>query len=32
MALFLPVAGVCPAGTVNVYRAFSNRPDAITVT
>ena len=28
MALFLPVAGVCPAGTVNVYRAFSNRPDA----
>ncbi len=24
----LPVLGVCPAGTVNVYRVFSNRPDA----
>ena len=28
MAMFLPVAGVCPAGTVAVYRVFSNRPDA----
>jgi len=28
MAMFLPVAGVCPAGTVPVYRVFSNRPDA----
>ena len=26
--MFLPVAGVCPAGTVQVYRVFSNRPDA----
>jgi hypothetical protein len=26
--LVLPVAGVCPAGTRNVYRVFSNRPDA----
>jgi len=24
----LPNAGVCPAGTVPVYRVFSNRPDA----
>lgn len=24
----LPVAGVCPAGTRNVYRTFSNRADA----
>jgi len=24
----LPAAGVCPAGTRNVYRAFSNRADA----
>ena len=24
----LPVAGVCPAGLRNVYRVFSNRPDA----
>jgi len=24
----LPNAGVCPAGTVNVYRVFDNRPDA----
>ena len=24
----LPVGGVCPAGTINVYRVFSNRPDA----
>jgi len=28
MNLYLPVAGVCPAGTVNVYRVFDNRPDA----
>ena len=28
MAMFLPVAGVCPAGTIAVYRVFSNRPDA----
>jgi uncharacterized protein YkwD len=28
MHMFLPVAGVCPAGTVEVYRAFSNRADA----
>ena len=26
--VMLPVAGVCPAGTRNVYRAFSNRLDA----
>ena len=26
--VMLPNAGVCPAGTVNVYRVFSNRPDA----
>ena len=24
----LPTAGVCPAGTINVYRAFDNRADA----
>ena len=24
----LPVAGVCPAGTIPVYRVFSDRPDA----
>ena len=24
----LPSAGVCPAGTINVYRVFDNRPDA----
>jgi hypothetical protein len=24
----LPEAGVCPAGTVPIYRVFSNRPDA----
>lgn len=24
----LPTAGVCPAGTIPVYRVFSNRPDA----
>lgn len=28
MAMILPAAGVCPAGTVKVYRVFSNRPDA----
>ena len=28
MHMFLPVAGVCPAGTSNVYRVFSNRADA----
>ncbi|MEO8137236.1 MAG: S8 family serine peptidase [Betaproteobacteria bacterium] len=28
MQMFLPAAGICPAGTVNVYRAFSHRPDA----
>jgi uncharacterized protein YkwD len=28
MQMYLPDAGACPAGTVNVYRVFSNRPDA----
>ena len=28
MYVFLPSAGTCPAGTMNVYRVFSNRPDA----
>ncbi len=28
MHVFLPVAGVCPANTLQVYRVFSNRPDA----
>jgi hypothetical protein len=28
MQMHLPVAGVCPAGTAQVYRVFSNRPDA----
>jgi len=28
MFVFLPAAGVCPPGTVPVYRVFSNRPDA----
>jgi hypothetical protein len=27
MHVFLPVAGVCPAGTTPIYRVFSNRPD-----
>jgi len=26
--VILPVAGVCPAGTINVYRVFDNRTDA----
>jgi len=28
MDVFLPIAGVCAAGTTPVYRVFSNRPDA----
>ncbi len=28
MYMFLPVAGVCPSGTSNVYRVFSHRRDA----
>ena len=28
MQMKLPVAGACPAGSVPVYRVFSNRPDA----
>lgn len=28
MHMTLPAAGACPAGTVPVYRVFSNRPDA----
>jgi hypothetical protein len=28
MQMFLPNMGVCPAGTTEVYRVFSNRPDA----
>jgi hypothetical protein len=27
MHVFLPVAGVCPAGTTPIYRVFSNRAD-----
>ena len=26
--VILPAAGVCPSGTIPVYRVFSNRPDA----
>lgn len=28
MQMFLPAAGVCPAGTTQVHRVFSNRQDA----
>ncbi len=28
MFMYLPSGGACPTGTVNVYRVFSNRPDA----
>jgi hypothetical protein len=28
MHMQMPAAGVCPPGTVKVYRVFSNRPDA----
>ncbi len=28
MQMFLPAAGVCPGGTIEVYRVFSNRADA----
>ena len=28
MQMFLPVEGICPANTTQVYRVFSNRPDA----
>ena len=28
MQMFLPSAGVCPSGTTEIYRVFSNRPDA----
>jgi hypothetical protein len=28
MHMQMPAAGVCPPGTVRVYRVFSNRPDA----
>ena len=28
MQMFLPNLGVCPTNTTNVYRVFSNRPDA----
>ena len=28
MRMFLPTAGVCPAGTMPIYRVFSNRADA----
>ena len=27
MAMFLPLGGVCPLNTTEVYRAFDNRPD-----
>ena len=28
MQMFLPASGVCPATTTQIYRVFSNRPDA----
>ena len=28
MQMFLPTAGVCPASTTQIYRVFSDRPDA----
>lgn len=28
MNMFLPMDGVCPIGTISVYRVFDNRPDA----
>ncbi|MEO8134625.1 MAG: M4 family metallopeptidase [Betaproteobacteria bacterium] len=28
MQMFLPTAGTCPANTIQVYRVFTNRPDA----
>jgi len=28
MQMILPTAGTCPAGTIPIYRVFSNRPDA----
>ena len=28
MQMFLPTLGVCPANTTQIYRVFSNRPDA----
>jgi hypothetical protein len=28
MQLLLPQLGVCPAGTITIYRVFSNRADA----
>jgi hypothetical protein len=28
MQMFLPTAGTCPASTTQIYRVFSNRPDA----
>ena len=28
MYMYLPAAGICPASTAQVYRVFSNRPDA----
>ncbi len=28
MHVILPTAGLCPTNTINVYRVFSNRPDA----